>query len=36
VIKQSLPVIAERHQLLLQGQIKAATLPEPLANSAMR
>jgi NitT/TauT family transport system substrate-binding protein len=35
VIKKSVPVIPERYQLLLQGQIKAATLPEPLANSAM-
>ena len=35
VKKKSVPVIPERFQLLLQGQIKAATLPEPLANSAM-
>jgi len=28
-------VIPERFQLLIQGQIKAAVLPEPLASSAM-
>jgi NitT/TauT family transport system substrate-binding protein len=34
--KISIPIIPERYQLLLQGRIKAATLPEPLANSAMK
>ena len=34
VVVTSIPVIPERYQLLLQGQIKAATLPEPLASSA--
>ena len=34
-IKKSVPVIPERYQLLMQGQIKAATLPEPLASSAL-
>jgi NitT/TauT family transport system substrate-binding protein len=33
--KQSIPVIPERYQLLMQGRIKAATLPDPLAKSAM-
>ena len=33
--KQSVPVIPERYQLLMQGQIQAATLPEPLASSAL-
>ena len=33
--KKSVPVIPERYQLLMQGQIKAATLPDPLAMSAM-
>ena len=32
---KSVPVIPERFQLLMQGQLKAATLPEPLASSAM-
>lgn len=31
----SVPVIPERYQLLLQGRLKAATLPEPLASSAV-
>ena len=35
IVKKSVPVIPERYQLLLQGQIKAATLPEPLASSAL-
>ena len=35
IIKKSVPVIPERYQLLLQGQLKAATLPDPLAKSAM-
>ena len=34
--KKSVPVIPERYQLLLQGQIRAATLPDPLALSAIR
>jgi NitT/TauT family transport system substrate-binding protein len=34
-VKKSVPVIPERFQLLLQGQIKAATLPDPLAASAL-
>lgn len=33
--KKSVPVIPERYQLLMQGQLKAATLPDPLAMSAM-
>jgi NitT/TauT family transport system substrate-binding protein len=36
VKKISIPVIPERYQLLLQDRIKAATLPEPLANSAIK
>ena len=35
IVKRSVPVIPERYQLLLQGQLPAATLPEPLANSAI-
>jgi NitT/TauT family transport system substrate-binding protein len=35
IVKRSVPVIPERYQLLIQGQLPAATLPEPLANSAM-
>jgi NitT/TauT family transport system substrate-binding protein len=35
VQKKSVPVIPERYQLLMHGQIKAATLPEPLASSAL-
>jgi NitT/TauT family transport system substrate-binding protein len=35
IVKQSVPVIPERFQLLLQGRIKAAVLPDPLAKSAM-
>ena len=35
ITKKSVPVIPERYQLLLQGQIKAATLPDPLAKSAI-
>jgi NitT/TauT family transport system substrate-binding protein len=34
--KQSIPIIPERYQLLMQGRIKAATLPDPLAKSAMQ
>jgi len=33
--KQSVPSIPERYQLLLQGRLEAATLPDPLAQSAM-
>jgi NitT/TauT family transport system substrate-binding protein len=35
IVKQSIPVIPERYQLLMQGRIQAATLPDPLAKSAM-
>ena len=35
IVKRSVPVIPERYQLLLQGQLKAATLPDPLARSAL-
>jgi NitT/TauT family transport system substrate-binding protein len=35
IAKKSVPVIPERFQLLLQGQLKAATLPDPLAKSAL-
>ena len=35
IVKESVPVIPERYQLLLQGQLKAATLPDPLARSAI-
>ena len=35
IVKKSVPVIPERYQLLLQGQLKAATLPDPLAKSAL-
>ena len=35
VKKKSVPVIPERYQLLMQGQIQAATLPEPLSSSAL-
>ena len=35
IVKQSIPVIPERYQLLMQGRIPAATLPDPLAKSAM-
>ncbi|MBI9084650.1 MAG: ABC transporter substrate-binding protein [Desulfobacterales bacterium] len=34
--KKSVPSIPERYQRLLQGQIRAATLPDPLALSAIR
>jgi NitT/TauT family transport system substrate-binding protein len=33
--KQSVPSIPERYQLLLQGRLPAATLPDPLAMSAI-
>jgi NitT/TauT family transport system substrate-binding protein len=35
IAKKSVPAIPERYQLLLQGQLKAATLPDPLAKSAL-
>jgi NitT/TauT family transport system substrate-binding protein len=35
ITKKSVPVIPERYQLLLQGKLKAATLPDPLAKSAL-
>jgi NitT/TauT family transport system substrate-binding protein len=35
ITKKSVPAIPERFQLLLQGQIKAATLPDPMAKSAL-
>jgi NitT/TauT family transport system substrate-binding protein len=35
IIKKSVPAIPERYQLLLQGRLKAATLPDPLAKSAL-
>ncbi|WP_175469484.1 ABC transporter substrate-binding protein [Desulfoluna spongiiphila] len=36
IIKKSVPVLPERMQLLLSGQIEAATLPDPLAFAAMK
>jgi NitT/TauT family transport system substrate-binding protein len=35
IAKRSVPVIPERYHLLMQGQLKAATLPDPLAKSAL-
>ena len=35
IAKKSVPVIPERYQLLLHRQLKAATLPDPLAKSAL-
>jgi NitT/TauT family transport system substrate-binding protein len=35
IVKQSVPAIPERYQLLMQGQLKVATLPDPLAKSAL-
>lgn len=35
IIKKSVPSIPERYQLLIQGRLKAATLPDPLAKSAI-
>jgi NitT/TauT family transport system substrate-binding protein len=35
IVKESVPVIPERFQLLMQGRIQAAVLPDPLARSAM-
>jgi NitT/TauT family transport system substrate-binding protein len=34
IVMKSVPVIPERYQLLMQGQLKAATLPDPLGLSA--
>ena len=34
--KQSIPAIPERYQLLIQGQLDAAVLPDPLAMSAIK
>ena len=34
--KRSVPAIPERYHLLMNGQIQAATLPDPLAASAMK
>ena len=36
IVKQSVPILPERMQLLLSGQIQAATLPDPLAFAAMK
>lgn len=36
VVFESVPVLPERFQLLLSGQLKAATLPEPLASAAIK
>jgi NitT/TauT family transport system substrate-binding protein len=35
IVGQSVPAIPERFQLLMEGQIAAATLPDPLAQSAV-
>lgn len=35
IVKRSVPAIPERYQLLMQGRLKAATLPDPLAKSAL-
>ena len=35
IVGLSVPAIPERYQLLTEGRIKAATLPDPLAQSAM-
>ena len=35
IIKKSVPVIPERYQLLMQGRIRAAMIPDPLAKSAL-
>ena len=36
IVKKSVPVIPQRYQLLMQGQLKAALLPDPLAQSALQ
>ncbi|MCC6906093.1 MAG: ABC transporter substrate-binding protein, partial [Anaerolineae bacterium] len=35
IVGQNVPAIPERFQLLMQGQLQAATLPDPLAQSAI-
>jgi NitT/TauT family transport system substrate-binding protein len=35
IVVESVPVIPERFQLLMSGQIQAATLPDPLAQAAL-
>lgn len=35
IVKKSIPAIPERFQLLMLGRIKAATIPDPLAQSAL-
>jgi len=35
IIVKSVPVIPERYQLLMQGRLKAVTLPDPLGKSAL-
>jgi NitT/TauT family transport system substrate-binding protein len=35
IVKESVPVIPERYQLLMQGRLKAATLPDPQGKSAL-
>jgi NitT/TauT family transport system substrate-binding protein len=35
IVKKSIPVIPERFHLMMQGQIKASTLPDPLGKSAL-
>jgi NitT/TauT family transport system substrate-binding protein len=35
IVGESVPAIPERYQLLMEGQIAAATLPDPLAQSAI-
>lgn len=35
IVGQSVPAIPERYQLLMEGQLAAATLPDPMAQSAM-
>lgn len=35
IVKKSVPVIPERYQLLMQGRLKAAMIPDPLAESAL-
>ena len=36
IVFQSVPVLPERFQLLLSGQLQAATLPDPLASAAIK
>ncbi|GAB4480134.1 MAG: MetQ/NlpA family ABC transporter substrate-binding protein [Anaerolineae bacterium] len=36
IVTQSVPVIPERFQLLMQGDLLAATLPDPLAQAALQ